>query len=331
MESLMVLSLLFDVLLVIVLIWLAWRLLAGDDLFKAVVLFISFGLLLALAWARLGAPDVALAEAAIGAGITGALLLVALGRLGPEEPRRRRRLQKIGRYLSPPLLIVASLCAASALVLFSLRHLPGRAAGLAPQVAESLAASGVEHPVTAVLLNFRGYDTLLEIAVLLLAIIGIWCLGPAPVLVTQGPPSPVLSGLARVLLPVLVMAAGYVLWLGGHAPGGAFQAGALLAAALVLGMFAGQALSEAWSGLPLRLVLVVGFLVFLTTAAVPLAGSGLLLTYPPGWAKTLIMLVEALLTLSIAAILAAAVTGGRPTAALPYPPGPDDSRGVEVP
>jgi multisubunit Na+/H+ antiporter MnhB subunit len=50
-----------------------------------VVLFIAFGLLLALAWVRLGAPDVALAEAAIGAGITGTLLLVGLGRLGSAE------------------------------------------------------------------------------------------------------------------------------------------------------------------------------------------------------------------------------------------------------
>ena len=34
---------------------------------------------------------------------------------------------------------------------------------------ENLSASGVEHPVTAVLLNFRSYDTLLEIAVLVIA------------------------------------------------------------------------------------------------------------------------------------------------------------------
>jgi len=51
------------------------------DLFAAAVLFISNGLLLALAWARLGAPDVAMAEAAIGAGITGALVLAALRRM----------------------------------------------------------------------------------------------------------------------------------------------------------------------------------------------------------------------------------------------------------
>lgn len=71
----------FDVLVAALLVWTAWRSLAAPDLFRAVVLFIAFGLVLALAWVRLDAPDVALAEAAIGAGITGALLLDAVGLL----------------------------------------------------------------------------------------------------------------------------------------------------------------------------------------------------------------------------------------------------------
>lgn len=73
----------FDVVLLLTLVWVAWRVLADreEELFRAVVLFIAFGLLLAVAWVRLKAPDIALAEAAIGAGVTGALLLVTLGRL----------------------------------------------------------------------------------------------------------------------------------------------------------------------------------------------------------------------------------------------------------
>jgi len=75
------LQLVFDALLGFALLWLAWRALASPDLFKAIVLFIAFGLLMSLAWVRLDATDVALAEAAIGAGLTGALLLAALARL----------------------------------------------------------------------------------------------------------------------------------------------------------------------------------------------------------------------------------------------------------
>lgn len=76
---------LFDLPLALVLLWLALRLLSSTDLFKAVVLFIAFGLLMALAWVRLHAVDIALAEAAIGAGVTGALFLSALNKMNPKQ------------------------------------------------------------------------------------------------------------------------------------------------------------------------------------------------------------------------------------------------------
>ena len=85
MEALSLLQFTFDTVLGVTLLWLAWRALASENLFKGIVLFIAFGLLMALAWVRLDAPDVALAEAAIGAGLTGALLLVALTRLDSKQ------------------------------------------------------------------------------------------------------------------------------------------------------------------------------------------------------------------------------------------------------
>ena len=78
----------FDALLAAALMWLAWRVGSTPRLFEAVVLFVAFGLLMALCWMRLGAPDVALAEAAIGAGLTGALLMSALARLETRHDER---------------------------------------------------------------------------------------------------------------------------------------------------------------------------------------------------------------------------------------------------
>ncbi|SFI83838.1 DUF4040 domain-containing protein [Nitrosomonas sp. Nm34] len=74
-------SLILDLLLAAILLWIAIRSLITPDLFHAIVLFMIFGLLMALAWVRLDAPDIALAEAAIGAGLTGALLLDTIGYL----------------------------------------------------------------------------------------------------------------------------------------------------------------------------------------------------------------------------------------------------------
>ena len=85
MEAVNLLQWTFDILLGLGLLWLAWRALTSPDLFKAIVLFITFGLLMALAWVRLDAPDIALAEAGIGAGLTGALLLAAFAKLRTVE------------------------------------------------------------------------------------------------------------------------------------------------------------------------------------------------------------------------------------------------------
>ena len=75
-----------DGLLLLVIVVLAWRSLNDRDVFRAVISFIALGLLIAVAWVRLPAPDVALAEAAVGSGLTGALILSALVRM-----RRRER------------------------------------------------------------------------------------------------------------------------------------------------------------------------------------------------------------------------------------------------
>ncbi|PKO54903.1 MAG: sodium:proton antiporter [Betaproteobacteria bacterium HGW-Betaproteobacteria-2] len=81
----MSLEFVFDLLLALAIIWSAWRSLSASRLDLAIVMFIVFGLLMALAWARLSASDIGLAEAAIGAGLTGALLLDAYGALKRRE------------------------------------------------------------------------------------------------------------------------------------------------------------------------------------------------------------------------------------------------------
>ena len=48
--------LIFDTLLVLFMGVLAWRALNDRDLFRAIIKFITFGLLMAVAWVRLGAP-----------------------------------------------------------------------------------------------------------------------------------------------------------------------------------------------------------------------------------------------------------------------------------
>lgn len=88
MDETPILTKAFDLVMVLAMVWLAWRALADRDLFRSVITFIALGLLIAVAWVRLRAPDIALAEAAIGSGLTGALILSALARM------RRRDLEQ---------------------------------------------------------------------------------------------------------------------------------------------------------------------------------------------------------------------------------------------
>lgn len=173
-----------------------------------------------------------------------------------------------------------------------------------------LERSGVSNPVTAVLLNYRAYDTLLELAVLLGALLGIWSLGAAsPGFQSAGA---LLRGMVALVMPLLILAAGYLLWVGGYAPGGAFQAGALLGAAGVILRLAGDARAGLPAMLAQRALAVAGVGVFvLVGLATLLLGAGFL-HYPPGWAKWLILLIETAATLAIGVTLAAAYVGGEP-------------------
>ncbi|MBA1273228.1 hydrogenase subunit MbhD domain-containing protein [Stutzerimonas azotifigens] len=292
---------LLDAVLALLLLALAGGALHARNRYAGVLLFIAFGLVLALIWARLGAPDLALAEAAIGAGLTGVLLLAALARQpagsGAEGVSFARHRLAAAAVLVPLLMIL----------LQGLDPLAEQRSPLPELATGALGQSGVSHPVTAVLLNYRAWDTLLELAVLLLALLGARQLGPARFEVER--PWPLLRAWSRSLAPLLLLAGGYLLWSGSSAPGGAFQAGSLLAAGVVLLRLAGVLPALRWSFWPLRLLVLLGLLLFLAVAiACAWFGAGWLV-YPDGWAKPLILVIEVAATLSIAASLSLLVVG----------------------
>ncbi|HKK97815.1 MAG TPA: hydrogenase subunit MbhD domain-containing protein, partial [Marivita sp.] len=60
-------TLVLDLMLCALILGVALATVLGGGVFRAIVFFIVYGLLLSVAWVRLDAVDVALAEAAIGA------------------------------------------------------------------------------------------------------------------------------------------------------------------------------------------------------------------------------------------------------------------------
>lgn len=284
---------------------------AARGSFAAAIGYVAYGLLLSLVWVRLFALDVALTEAAIGSGVTGVLLMTAAVRLrrsdrsiSAEEPGPTMRFAAA--------LLCLAVTGALTMVIVSLVEVD---ASLAPDAARHLASTGLGNPVTAVLMAFRAFDTMLEKGVLIMAVIAVWSLADDRAWGGRaGPPPPpgrdgALDLLARLLPPIGIVVAIHVAWVGAVEPGGAFQGGALLAAMALIALMAGRATAPAIGSRWLRVIVVAGPATFLVAGALGFVIADGFLAWPPGWEKPLILVVEAFMVLSIAATLPLLVIG----------------------
>jgi multisubunit Na+/H+ antiporter MnhB subunit len=180
--------------------------------------------------------------------------------------------------------------------------------GLAGEVAKTIeAASLPPQPVTTVLLVLRGYDTWLELGVLLLAVMGVLVLGaPGGHDATEtGGHDPILTTFTLLIVSATVLLAGHLLLLGMRSPGGAFQAGAAAAAGLVLAHLAGLKISTRVSEQAFRVGVAMAFGLPLMLTAIMLAAGEPFLGYPEqeivGW----VLLFETAIMVSAGMSLAA--------------------------
>jgi len=304
----MTVSLVVDIGLAILVLFVAGWVIVVRDAFAAVIGFVVYGLLLSLVWVRLWAIDIALTEAAIGSGVTGALLLRAVSRISIVDSAPPEK----GAFRLTLVLFCASISLAIAGVILALPQ-PGPT--LAPEASASLSTVGVGNPVTAVLLAYRAFDTFLEKVVLVLALVGVWSLasdrdwGGSPVVWRYSDPDGVLKFLAQILSPIGVLVAIYMLWTGADHPGGAFQASAMLAAMWMLIMAGGLMRLPSTNNERLRLILVSGAGAFLLLGVAGFGMAGSFLAYPPECAKALIVAVEIPMTIAVAATLVMLVVG----------------------
>ncbi len=253
----------------------------------------------------------ALTEAAIGSGVTGVLLVGAAARLrdaGEAEAAEYPSEQQ--RFWAAFLCILVTAALAAVVLL-----LPDPGPTLAPEAAQNLAESGLGNPVTAVLIAYRAFDIMLEKVVLVLAVVGVWSLAPdrywggAPGAPREVRPEPTLAFLAQILPPLGIIVGIHIFWAGADEPGGAFQGGAILAAMWMIAMMAKLTEAPPVSALWLRLALVAGPSVFLAAGVAGIAVAGSFLAYPAGFAKPLILFIEAFMTLTIAVTLPMLVAG----------------------
>jgi len=141
------------------------------NLFGVVVLSGIYSFLMATVLVAMDAVDVAMTEAAVGAGISMVLFLGALFLCRSEETKPVR---------SPWLPLAASI-AVGALLMYGTLGLPGFADPNAPihthvaprYLQQGVIETGVPNIVSAVLASYRGYDTLGETTVVFTAGAGV--------------------------------------------------------------------------------------------------------------------------------------------------------------
>jgi multisubunit Na+/H+ antiporter MnhB subunit len=308
-----------NLMLVALILLLAAETVFARGAFAAVAGFVAYGLLLTLVWLRLQSVDVALTEAAIGGGLTGALLIGAARRLRGTEAAAVAERPRLGTRLVAALLssMVALALAVCVLVL------PVPVHTLAPDVAAAMEVTGVGNPITAVLLAFRAIDTLLEAIVLLFALIGVWSLAPdeswngRPGVREASDPNGILAYAARVLAPLGIVIGTYIFWIGADHPGGKFQGATIMAAMWLLVMMAGLTdappIDRPW----LRRLLVAGPLAFIAVGVLGMAAAGAFLAYPPSVAKPLILVIEFALMPTLTLILGLMLLGAPQRGAAP--------------
>lgn len=212
--------------------------------------------------------------------------------------------------------LIAVLVAAFTSMIFVMLAIPMEPSRLSHTVSDTAQELDIGNVVNLVLLDFRALDTLMEKGVLILALVGVWALAregdwqaPPANFITRHDVEPPLSVLLKVLAPLVIISAVYLIAVGADEPGGAFQAGTVLAALgllLVLGRVIPTPRQDAaW----LRWGIVAGVLLFIGVGLALLFGRESFLDYPDAWTKTLIVALEYVLTISIALTLFMLVSG----------------------
>lgn len=315
-------TVLFGIFLLTLLVITALAIVRTANLFVAVMLLGIFSLLIAINFFLLDAADVALTEAAVGAGISTVLFLGALALTSERE-----RVGTQHRWLS--LLVVTS-CAL--VVLYATFDKPLFGDPEAPvhqhvgpwYLEKTPEYIDIPNVVTAVLGSFRGYDTLGEVFVVFTAGIGVLFLLSArhgrtfrrdtrsfedSAIGLREHVIPRVVG--RLLVPFILLFGLYVQFHGEYGPGGGFQAGALIAAAFILhALIEGEertleAVPQSW----LTALMVGGALLYGTVGLAGIVLGSNFLDYsvlsadPVAGQQLGILLIEAGVGMTVAAVL----------------------------
>ena len=222
--------------------WVLWLVMlacafAGLFLFQqrllAVIVMGGTGLMVALTFVFLSAPDLALTQLMVET-VTLALMLLAMNYLPAQSPPERSRWRK----RRDALIAVVAGTGLAALAYSMMTLPPNTMAG--EMLLRSLPEAYGHNVVNVILVDFRGFDTFGEITVFGIAALVVHALlrrsRMAPEQIMPGPPIklPVPADLAQIMFPLTLTVSIFLFLRGHNAPGGGFIAGLVLAVPLLI-------------------------------------------------------------------------------------------------
>lgn len=253
----------FRIVLLIFLILCAIFVSFSKDLLVSVIIFMSYSLVMSIIWVLLESPDLAITEAAVGAGVTSVLFFItlrkiqAIGKAKEEEPDEvtkeilaKRFVRGFEKYYKLMAVVLGGAIIAALLVTVS--YLPKFGDADNPynnEVSERYLEKGLEetgavNAVTGMILDYRAFDTFGESCVLFIAAACVLILlredqkdAEEKALADEKyePRSDaILQASAKVLFPSIMMFGIYILLNGHLSPGGGFSGGAIMGAGLIL-------------------------------------------------------------------------------------------------
>ncbi len=256
------------------------------DLFAIVILFGIYSLVSASFFVNLDAVDVALTEAAVGAGISTVLMLGTLA-------LTTRREKKSSHGPTLPLMVVTVTGAALIFATLDMPYFSDPAnpihQHIAPRFIEQSGQEiGVPNMVTSVLASYRGYDTLGEVVVIFAAGLGVLTLlgrfGKRPEITMPSPSMShhlILRVIAKALIPLIILYGLYIQFHGDYGPGGGFQAGVIFAAAIILYaiIFGTEKAQRVISPTVIHILMAVGVLIYAGVGVITMFLGGNFLGY----------------------------------------------------
>lgn len=244
----------------------------SKNLLNSILIFMGYSLVMSVVWMLLESPDLAITEAAVGAGVTSVLFFVTLNRIHSifknadaktsdfdvPDPRYVKRFKKF--YA---LIAIAFTVFFAFILVFTVSYMPptgdisnpANNEVAARYIEAGLEETGATNIVAGMILDYRAFDTLGESHVLFVAAIAVTVLlrldktkrdpKDTTTVETIGEAEEqdkiftphhdsVLQKVSLLLVPVIFVFGIYVVLNGHLSPGGGFSGGAIIGAGLIL-------------------------------------------------------------------------------------------------